>query len=156
MGLKAVQFLALIFTALALVPAGGHFFEMPAKLVMAQDEYLMVQQLYRGWAFLGAFLILAIVTNLALVVFPRRRQIAFHFAAFAFGFAVVALAIFFTWTYPVNVVTQNWTTAPTDWESLRVKWEYSHATGAAVMFAALCALVLSVLRVETVARRIDF
>ena len=81
MGLRAVQFLALIFTALALVPAGGHFFEMPAKLVMAQDEYLMVQQLYRGWAFLGAFLILAIVTNLALVVLLRRRQIAFHFAA---------------------------------------------------------------------------
>lgn len=155
MGLKVVQFLALIFTALALVPAGAHFFEMPAKLVMAQDEYLMVQHLYRGWAFLGAFLILAIVTNLALVVLLRRRQIAFHFAAFAFVFALAALAIFFTWTYPVNVVTQNWTTAPTDWESLRVKWEYSHATGAAVMFAALCALVLSVLRVETAARQVD-
>jgi len=38
MGLKAVQFLALMFTALALVPAGGHFFEMPAKLVMARTS----------------------------------------------------------------------------------------------------------------------
>ena len=38
LGLKAVQFLSVIFTALALVPAGAHFFEMPAKLSLAQDN----------------------------------------------------------------------------------------------------------------------
>ena len=155
MGLKAIQFLALIFTALALVPAGAHFFELPAKLAMPQEEYLSVQQLDRGWAFLGAFLLIAIVTNLALVVLLRRRRIAFHFAAIAFFLVIAALAIFFTWTYPVNLATANWTTAPVDWESLRLRWEYSHAAAAAIIFAALCALVLSVLRIETVARQID-
>jgi hypothetical protein len=154
-GLKAVQFLSLIFTVLALVPAGAHFFEMPAKLSLARDQYLLVQQLYRGWAYLGAFLLLAIVTNLAQVVLLRRRRIAFHLVAVGFFMTVVALAIFFAWTYPVNLATDNWTAASADWEGLRLRWEYSHAAGAAVLFVALCSLILSVLRIETVPRQID-
>jgi len=154
-GLKIMQFLALLFTALALVPGGAHLFELPAKMALTQEQYVGAQQLYRGWAWLGAFLLLAIVTNAVLTMMLRRRQLAFQFAAIAFFLSVCALAIFFAWTYPVNIATDNWTVAPADWESLRVRWEYSHAAGAIVMLGALCAQILSVLRVETVARDLN-
>jgi hypothetical protein len=152
MEMKIAQFCSLLFTALALVPGAGHVFELPAKIGLPQDQYLTVQQIYRGWAWLGSFLVLAIVANLVLTLMLYRREIALHFAAIAAVLSVIALAIFFTWTYPVNVATNNWTVAPTDWESLRVRWEYSHAAGAAVMFAAYLAVVLCVVRIERVVR----
>jgi hypothetical protein len=37
MALKVVQFFAVILTALALVPAGAHFFELPNKIDLAQE-----------------------------------------------------------------------------------------------------------------------
>jgi hypothetical protein len=152
--LKVIKFLALILTALALVPAGAHLFELFAKIGMPREQYLIVQQIYRGWAFLGAVLILAVVANLVLTIALARRQLAFRFAAAAFVFSAVALAIFFIWTYPVNIATDNWTSAPVDWESLRARWEYSHAAAAGLLFAALCSLTLSVLKATDMARRI--
>jgi hypothetical protein len=55
------------------------------------------------------------------------------------------LAVFFTWTYPANQATSNWTAIPPDWEALRTRWEYSHAVNAVITFAALCAITLSAL-----------
>ena len=54
------------------------------------------------------------------------------------------LLVFFTWTYPANLATENWTRMPADWEALRRQWEYSHAVNAGVTFLALCSVVLSV------------
>jgi hypothetical protein len=66
MALRVVQFLAVVLTALALVPVGAHFFEMPNKIGLARDQYFTVQAIYRGWALFGAVLIPAIVANLVL------------------------------------------------------------------------------------------
>jgi len=47
------------------------------------------------------------------------------------GFAAVALVpagiVFWSFTYPMNVLTANWTVAPADFEAARDQWEYSHA-----------------------------
>jgi hypothetical protein len=53
------------------------------------------------------------------------------------------LAVFFTWTYPANQATGNWTVAPENWRELRRHWEYAHATNALLTFLALCAVTLS-------------
>ena len=39
---RVVQFLANILTALALVPAGAHLFELPNKIGLAQEAYFTV------------------------------------------------------------------------------------------------------------------
>jgi hypothetical protein len=44
--LQTVRFLAVILTALALVPAGAHFFELPNKIGLSQEEYFTVQRIY--------------------------------------------------------------------------------------------------------------
>src|SRR5690606_16447499 len=56
MGAKTAQFLAIMLTALALVPAGAHFFELPNKIGLAEDDYFVVQNIYRGWALFGIVL----------------------------------------------------------------------------------------------------
>jgi hypothetical protein len=145
MTLQIVRFLAVILTALALVPAGAHFFELPNKIGLPQDEYFVVQGIYRGWALFGFVLIPAIVVNLALAIMQRRRRAAFWPATVGFLCMAATLAIFFTWTYPANLATSNWTLVPDNWAELRTHWEYAHAVNAVLTFGALCAVTLSVL-----------
>lgn len=145
MALRLVQFLAVVLTALALVPAGAHLFELPNKLPLGRDAYFTVQAIYRGWALFGAVLIAAILTNLFLAIMLRRRRGAFALALCAFVLMAGTLAIFFAWTYPANQATANWTVVPADWQELRRQWEYSHATNAVLTFLALCSVTLSII-----------
>jgi hypothetical protein len=145
MGRKALQFAAILLTALALVPAGAHFFALPNKIGMARDAYFTAQQIYAGWALFGIVLFGALVANLALSIRLRGQRPAFFLALFGAIAFVVVLAIFFTWTFPANQATANWTSQPENWELLRRQWEYSHAVNAIVTFLALCAVTLAAL-----------
>jgi hypothetical protein len=145
MGLRVAQFLAIVLTALALVPAGAHFFELLNKIGLAQEDYFVVQSIYRGWALFGIVLFGALAANLALTVMVRRWRGPFWLALLAFLLVGGTLAVFFTWTYPANQATSNWTVAPLNWEQLRRQWEYAHATNAVLTFVALCSVTLSTL-----------
>jgi hypothetical protein len=148
MAIKLLQFLALILTALVLIPAGAHLFELPNKIGLAQDQYFVVQGIYRGWALFGVVLLPAVAVILALTIALWRRGTAFRSALVAFVCMAATLAIFFAWTYPANVATANWTVAPENWAALRRQWEYAHAANAVLTFVALCALALSMLNVR--------
>jgi hypothetical protein len=145
MSLRVVQFLAVLLTALAFVPAGAHLFELPNKVDLSRDAYLTVQSIYAGWAWFGIIDLAALVTNVALAVRLRRQRRAFSFAVAAALCFVVFFAIFFMWTFPANQATANWTTMPDTWSELRQGWEYSHAVNAVVMLLAFCAVTLSVI-----------
>lgn len=145
MALRVVQFLALVLTALALIPAGAHLFALPNKIGLAQEQYFIAQNIYRGWALFGAVLLGSLIANLLLAVMLRGRAAPFVFAVVAFLCMAATLAVFFIWIYPANQATDNWTTIPENWAQLRLQWEYSHAGNALVTFVAFCAVTLSVL-----------
>jgi hypothetical protein len=133
--------LAILLTALALVPAGAHLAELPAKLALGREEYLLVQGLYRGWAWFGAVIIAALVAHLALAITLGRRG---GRALVAAGLLGLGLAVFFVWIFPLNQATAQWTRLPeSGWEALRETWEYAHAANAVLTFGALCLAVLS-------------
>jgi MFS family permease len=145
MATKVCQFLAVVLTALALLPGGAHLMELPAKIAMPEDPYFVVQQIYRGWALAGAVIFLAIFANVLAALLTRHTRRKWQLFAMAGLLIAVTLAIFFTWTYPANQATGNWTSAPENWEQLRVEWEYSHAVNAAIMFLALlCSVAAAV------------
>jgi hypothetical protein len=56
--------------------------------------------------------------------------------------------IFWMFTYPINVASNNWTVAPEAFEAARRQWEYSHAVNAVLTFLAFVAITLSVLSDE--------
>ena len=145
--LRPLRFLAVVLTALALVPAGAHLFELPNKIGLPRDAYFAAQWLYRGWALFGFVLFGAVAANLGLAAALRRRRArAATRLALAAGLLIaLVLAVFFAWTYPANLATENWTRMPADWEDRRRRWEYSHAANAGFTFLALCLVVLSVL-----------
>jgi hypothetical protein len=145
MGLRTAQFVAIVLTALALVPAGAHLFELPNKIGLDQDAYFVVQGIYRGWALFGIVLFGALAANLVLTFLLRHRRGAFWLALAAFLLVGATLVVFFTWTYPANQATANWTEVPANWQELRLQWEYAHAANAVLTFIALCAVTLSTL-----------
>jgi hypothetical protein len=145
LALRLVQFLTILLTALALVPAGAHLAELPNKIGLDQEAYFIVQNIYAGWALFGIVVFGALAANLVLAIMVRRQRTPFWLASWAFILVAATLAVFFTWTYPANQATSNWTVVPVGWQQLRTAWEYAHATNGVLTFLALCAVTWSVL-----------
>ena len=136
--------LALVFTALALVPYGAHLFALPNKIGMTQDQYFVAQQAYRNWWLVSLVLIPAMLLNIVLAYLLYGEQPAFALAVAACVCMASTLVIFFSFTSPANVATQNWTVASANWAELRWQWEYSHAVNAGLMLVTFGLLALAV------------
>ena len=145
MALNTVRFLSLLFAALTLIPLGAHLLELPNKIGFSATDYLVVQQIYRGWALTGIVVVGALLSTLVLVLMLYSQRKPFVLALVAFLCIVGTQVIFWTFTYPVNQQTVNWTVLPTNWLALRNQWEYSHAASAGLNLVALISLILSVL-----------
>src|SRR5262245_40333965 len=141
-----LYYISLLLVALALAPGVAHVLELPNKIGLPAQEYLTVQQIYRGWAWLGVLLIAALACTFTLAIKARPVQAAHRLAWFAFSCLAAQLGVFFALTYPVNRATENWNFLPSGWEALRLRWEYSHAASAALVFVALVALLASLLK----------
>jgi hypothetical protein len=147
--MKAAALIAIVLTALALIPGGAHAFELANKLDLTAEQYLVVQGLYRGWWMAGLLLFGALAANATLALAVRNQSVPFILALGATFAVVGAVTVFFVWTYPVNQATDNWTELPLQWRNLRNQWEFSHVAGAAVMLLALVCTVLSVVTYRT-------
>ena len=144
MGVRVLQFCAIVLTALALVPFGAHLFALPNKIGFGQQDYFTVQAIYRGWALFGFALFGALFANLALAALLAFRKRPYGLPLLAFLLIAATLAIFFVWVYPVNQATSNWTLPTPNWTTLRIHWEYGHAVNAVLTFVALCLVTWSV------------
>lgn len=145
MKLKSVRFLSLLFTAVGLAPGLAHTLELPNKIDLTDEDYLTVQQIYRGWALLGFVSMGALLSTLTLTILTRKQPKMFALTLVTFLCILSNLIIFFRYTFPVNRQTNNWTELPNDWPALRKQWEYSHAVNAGFYLTALVTLILSVL-----------
>jgi hypothetical protein len=145
MAAQIVRFFSLLFVGLALAPGLAHVLQMPHKMDLSGEDYLRVQQLYAGWAWLGLVAMGALVSTFLLTVLVRERLRQFALACIALGSVFVTQVIFWAFTFPANQQTHNWTTLPVNWMTLRERWEYSHATAAVFEVIAFVAVVLAVL-----------
>lgn len=145
MARRLAYFFALLFAALALGPALAHLFALPNKIGLGREDYFVAQRAYDGWALLGIVVFGALLSTLVLAVLLRRQGWPFALALIAFLCIAGTQAIFWTWTFPANQATNNWTEIPANWEALRTQWEYSHAASAGLNLVAMVALILSVL-----------
>jgi hypothetical protein len=145
--LTFLRVLALALVAIIFVPSAAHLFELPGKIDLSRDAYFTVQRIYAGWSLFAVPIFAAILTNAVLFIALRRTDRVAARWALASAFLIAAsLAVFFTWTFPANRATANWTTVPENWERLRLEWEYSHAANALVVFAAFLATVMAAIR----------
>lgn len=140
-----VRFLAVVITGLALIAPGAHGFELFRKMAMSEQQYYVVQDIYRGWWVVGLLLPAALIANVALAVAVRADLTARGLATAAAALILLNLVVFAIWTRPVNFITDDWTVRLADWEALRRQWEYSHAANAGITLIAFCASTLAAL-----------
>jgi amino acid transporter len=145
MATKTFFFLSILFTAVAMAAGFAQVFELLNKIHLSREDYLTVQQLYRGWALLGITVVGALLSTLMVTVLVRENRRVFSLTLTATICIALSLLVFFLFTYPTNQETHNWTHLPEHWQALRRQWEYSHAVGAGLYFIALTALTLSTL-----------
>src|SRR5687768_2919754 len=108
MELQIVRFLSLLFVALALAPALAHLLELPNKIGLSREQYLTVQQVYRGWSLLGIVVIAALLSMLALIFMVRGNEREFAWALAALVCIALTQVVFWAFTFPVNRKTNNW------------------------------------------------
>jgi hypothetical protein len=145
---RSIGSLAIFAVAVCLVPAGAHLFELANKMALPQAEYMTVQRIYAGWAFFGIAIFSALFLTAAHGINIRGQRRALLLALAALACLVVSQLIFWTFTYPMNAASDNWTRVPENFEAARRQWEYSHAGNAVVTFAAFVAITLSVLEAQ--------
>jgi hypothetical protein len=145
MALPLVRFFSLLLAVLAFAPAAAHLLELSNKIDLSRDEYAVVQQIYRGWALLGIVIYGALALTIVLAFMVRDRPRAFACAVVAIVAILGAQIVFWTFTFPTNQETLNWTVLPEHWVELRNRWEYSHAAGAVLNAVAVAALIVGLL-----------
>jgi hypothetical protein len=104
---RLLQFVAMVLTAVALVPFGAHLFALPNKIYLSESDYFVAQNIYRGWALLGVVLIGAAFANFALTILIRGQCAPFVFTLVSLLCLLATLAIFFAFTFPANQATNN-------------------------------------------------
>lgn len=142
----AAFFLALLATAFALGGALAHALELPAKIGMTREDYFVVQRVYAGWDKLALVLGLQLIGMVALAWLYRARSEVLVPVLVALAGLIAAQVMFWIWTFPANVATDNWTVQPDNWEQLRRQWEYSHFAGACFQLLAMAALIVAAIR----------
>jgi len=141
---RVVRFFSLLLVGLALGAGLAHLFALPNKMTLPGDVYLMVQQIYSGWALLDVLAVGGLGTLGVLAVLVRQRPRTFLLTLAAFLSMVAAQAVLWILSFPADRATEGWTMLPPDWPILRDQWEYSHAVGAGLELVAFVALIASV------------
>ena len=165
--LEVLQALILIFVVLVMVPALAHALELPGKLRLAKDDYLVVQPIYYpGFTIAGAFEPIAIISAIVLLVLTPREGREFWLTLVALIGLIGMHGVYWIFTHPVNnfwlqdekLSTTGTTffsagskkqgsenpTHSVDWTELRDRWEYSHVARAGLALASFVALVVLV------------
>jgi hypothetical protein len=143
---RIIRFITLLLAAFTLVPGMAHLLEMHHKMQLTVESYAAVQYIYQGWAWLGIIQVGAILFTGILVFYELKADGSVKFTLSAFICLLLTLIIFFTFTYPANIATNNWADLPENWTQLRQQWEYSHAVNAVLELAAYILLLLAVLK----------
>lgn len=138
-----LRVICLIFVALSAIPAGAHLFSLISKMQLSGEHYLVAQRAYDSWSLFGIAELGALASTLALAIVLYRAGQPFTLVALAFGCIVLAQVLFWSFTFPANQATGNWTMLPEGWSALRAQWEYSHAASALLKFAGFALLALA-------------
>lgn len=156
---ELLQVVSFLLVAVAMALSLAHALEFPGKLRLSEKQYLAIQQIYYpGFTIGGAAEPLGVLFLLALLFFTSTG-ISFWLTTAAAITLAAAHAAYWLMTHPVNNFWLKGTklsTAgssffdadplarrskePSDWQTLRNRWEWSHVVRALLSFASLTLL----------------
>lgn len=157
---RALQVASVLLVAAAMALSLAHALELPGKMRLSKETYLVVQQIYYpGFTIGGAAEPLGVLALLALVATTPHANTRFWWMLAALLSLLTAHLIYWFVTHPVNNVwTKDMqmtgigatffslfaTEITGDWAKLRDVWEYSHVARAVFATLSLVFLTLAI------------
>lgn len=142
--MRTLYFTTVMISALSMAMAFSHLLQMPVRLEMSPDDWLITQQLFPYYASLGAFVEIGAISLAGVSAwFLRSSKPAFELTLTATVCLATGFAVWLAAVAPANAEIIRWLDAqlPQSWESWRMRWEYGHAARASLLLAALGLLV---------------
>ncbi|CAA9575799.1 MAG: hypothetical protein AVDCRST_MAG59-4159 [uncultured Thermomicrobiales bacterium] len=162
-----IQVLSTILAAVAMALALAHALELPGKLRLTRDEYLVVQPIYYpGFTIGGVAEPLGLLSTAILLFLTPAGSRQFWLGVVALLGLIGMQAVYWIVTHPVNrfwlrdevlgsAGAEFFAADPggragsggeneaTDWTALRDRWERSHVARAVLGFVSFIALVVA-------------
>ena len=163
--LLTLQILCVLLTSVAMALSLAHALELPGKLRLSKDEYLIVQKIYYPGFTIGGFgEVLGLIAILAVLLFTPTDNPAFGWTLASFAALAITHGAYWVLTHPVNSfwlkgddlkgLGKGFFAAgakePTQhgegdlWKRYRNRWERSHVTRAIFAILSLVLLVVAI------------
>lgn len=157
--------LAALLAVVAMTPAVAHVLELPGKLRLSRAEYVVVQRIYYpGFTIAGAGEFASIIVTAVALALTEAGGADFPLRAAALAALVGMQAAYWLRVHPVNGFwleredLDRFSSrffafgarrggadreAHVEWTDLRARWEYGHATRAALAVVSVSLLVIA-------------
>jgi len=160
-----LQVIAIVVVALATALAVAHALELPGKLRLSKDAYLIIQTIYYpGFTYGGACEPLALIVLFVLTLLTPTGTAAFWLTVGSLLALAAMHATYWIATHPVNnfwlkevqlkgagagffafdPLHRTGPSGEPDWTALRDRWEYSHVVRAGLGLVSLVLLATAV------------
>ena len=146
--LKLLQLIAVVLMGVQLGVSYAHFMQMPGKLALPLDCYILVQNQVISYQVKLAFIeVPSIVSAIAAAVLLRNHHKAFWLTLTGAICMVLMLLIWAVLIQPINQQIDVWTpaTVPSHWTDLRYQWHLYHLVRLLLAAVGMVALTLSLL-----------
>ena len=146
--LRLFQFLAVILMGVQLGVSYAHFMQMPGKLILPLDCYILVQNQVISYRVKLAFIeIPSIISATAATILIRNHRRAFWLTLIGAICMVLMWVVWAIWIQPINQQVAGWTatTSPSNWIDIRYQWHFYHLIRLAIASVGMIALTLSLL-----------
>jgi hypothetical protein len=144
--LRVFQVLAVILMGVQLGVSYAHFMQMPGKLGLPLDCYILVQNQVISYRVKLAFIeIPSIISATAATILIRNHRRAFWLTLIGALCMVLMWVIWAVWIQPINQQIDGWTatTAPSNWSDIRYQWHFYHLIRLFLASIGMIALTLS-------------
>lgn len=165
--LLTVQVICVLLTSVAMALSLAHALELPGKLRLDKEEYLIVQKIYYpGFTVGGCAEVLGLVAILALLLFTPTENPAFGWTLATFAALAIMHGAYWVLTHPVNkfwlkdqdleglgggffgtVAKRHEPSNDSNddlWQRYRDRWEFSHVVRAVLAMLSLVLLVIAI------------
>lgn len=149
--MRLLQLLAVVLMGVQLGVSYAHFMQMPGKLALPLDCYILVQnQVISYKVKLGFIEIPSIISAIATTVLIRHHRKAFWLTLTGATCMVLMWLVWAIFIQPINQEIDVWTptTAPSNWTHLRYEWHFYHLIRLFIAAVGMVALTLSLLVVR--------
>ena len=146
--LRFLQLLAVVLMGVQLGISYAHFMQMPGKLALPLDCYILVQNQVISYRVKLAFIeIPSIISATAATILIRNRRKAFWLTLIGATCMVLMWLIWAVFIQPINQQIDVWTpiTAPSNWTDIRYQWHFYHLIRLFIAAVGMVALTLSLL-----------